>query len=49
MREVVEEGLRVTRPAPPQTYTHVRWRITGWVQPGAQVTAEFRAQLPEQD
>jgi uncharacterized repeat protein (TIGR01451 family) len=47
MREVVENGLRVMRPAPPQTYTHIRWRVGDWIQPGAQVTAEFRARLPE--
>jgi uncharacterized repeat protein (TIGR01451 family) len=47
MMEVIEEGLRVLRPAPPQNYTHIRWRIGGWIQPGAQVTAEFRARLPE--
>jgi len=28
-------------------YTHVRWTVGGWVQPGGQVTAEFRARLPE--
>ncbi|MGD2152027.1 MAG: hypothetical protein PVG79_02090 [Gemmatimonadales bacterium] len=44
--EVVVDGERVTRPAPPELYTHIRWLVTGWVQPGAQVTAEFRAQLP---
>ncbi len=47
MREVVENGLRVMRAAPPQTYSHIRWRVGGWIQPGAQVTAEFRARLPE--
>jgi uncharacterized repeat protein (TIGR01451 family) len=44
--EVVVDGERVMRPAPPEMYTHIRWLVTGWVQPGAQVTAEFRAQLP---
>lgn len=44
--EVVVDGKRVQRPAPPELYTHVRWTVRGWVAPGAQVTAEFRAHLP---
>lgn len=47
MIEVVENGERRNVPAPPRMYTHVRWTVEGWVQPGAQVTAEFRAELPE--
>ena len=47
MIEDVVDGERVTRPAPPEMYTHIRWMVPGWVQPGAQVTAEFRAQLAE--
>ena len=43
--EVTVDGKRVTRPAPPESYTHVRWTVLGWVQPDAQVTVEFRAQL----
>jgi uncharacterized repeat protein (TIGR01451 family) len=46
MIEEVIDGERVTRPAPPEMYTHIRWLVSDWVQPGAQVTAEFRAQLP---
>ncbi len=46
MIEEVVNGERVTRPAPPEMYTHIRWVVSGWVEPGAQVTAEFRAQLP---
>lgn len=46
MIEQVVDGTRVTRPAPPEIYTHIRWVVSGWVQPGAQVVAEFRAQLP---
>jgi len=46
MIEVVENGERRSIPAPPQMYTHVRWTLAGWVQPGAQVTAEFHAELP---
>ena len=44
--EEVIDGERVTRPAPPEMYTHIRWLVRDWVQPGARVTAEFRAQLP---
>ncbi|HEY7634890.1 MAG TPA: hypothetical protein VH763_05075 [Gemmatimonadales bacterium] len=40
-REV--NGHRIREPAPEDSYTHVRWRIAGWVQPGVQVTAQFRA------
>jgi uncharacterized repeat protein (TIGR01451 family) len=47
MIEVTDDaGQRRTMPAPPESYTHVRWTVTDWVQPGAQVTAEFRAELP---
>jgi uncharacterized repeat protein (TIGR01451 family) len=48
MRPVIEtvvDGKRVVRPAPPASYTHVRWTVLGWVQPAAHVTVEFRAQL----
>ncbi len=47
MIEEIVDGERVTRPASAQMYTHIRWMVPGWVQPGAQVTAEFRAQLAE--
>jgi uncharacterized repeat protein (TIGR01451 family) len=47
MIEVVENGERRSVPAPARMYTHVRWTVEGWIQPGAQVTAEFRAELPE--
>lgn len=46
MIEKVIDGELVTRPAPPDMYTHIRWLVSGWVEPDAQVTAEFRAQLP---
>jgi uncharacterized repeat protein (TIGR01451 family) len=42
-REV--NGRKVQEAAPPERYTHVRWRINGWVRPGAQVTAQFRARF----
>jgi uncharacterized repeat protein (TIGR01451 family) len=46
MEEVTDEnGRRVRRPAAPETYTHVRWTVQGWVNPGATVTAEFDARL----
>lgn len=43
--EVDVAGESVTRPAPADAYTHVRWTITGEVSPGAQVTARFRARV----
>lgn len=45
--EVEVAGEAVTRPAPADAYTHVRWTITGSVNPGAQVTARFRAVVAE--
>jgi len=45
MIEATVDGKTVQRPAPPEMYTHIRWMVEGWVEPGAQVTAEFRAQL----
>ncbi len=47
MIEEIVGGWRMVKPAPPERYTHIRWRVEGWVEPGAQVTAEFRAKLPE--
>ncbi len=49
MVQEIVDGERVMRPATPDEYTHIRWRIEGSVQPGAQVTAEFRAELPSKD
>ena len=43
--DVVENGKRVRHPAPPETYTDVRWTGRGWVRARAQVTSEFRLQL----
>ena len=43
--ETMVDGKRVTRPAAPASYTHVRWTVLGWVQPDAHVTVEFRAGL----
>lgn len=47
MIEVMEDGRPVLKPAPVERYTHIRWLVRGWVQPGAQVIAEFRARMPE--
>lgn len=47
MIEVEVDGARVMRPAPADMYTHIRWTIEGWLQPGARATAEFKARLPE--
>ena len=44
--ETVEvEGRQVVRPVDPARYTHVRWTLAGWVQPGATVTAAYEARL----
>lgn len=43
--QVQEAGQTVTRPAPADAYTHVRWIITGEVNQGAQVNARFRARV----
>ena len=48
MIEETVNGEKVVRPAPAEMYTHVRWLVTGWVQPGTEVTAQFRARLPEE-
>lgn len=48
MVEETVDGLPVQKPAPPELYTHIRWTVGGWVEPGAQIIAEFRAQLPGQ-
>lgn len=44
--DVVENGKKVRRPAPPDSYTDVRWTGRGWVKSRAQVVSEFRLQLP---
>jgi len=46
MEEIVFEGQTVLQPAPPETYTHIRWTLSGWLQPQAELTAEYRARLP---
>ena len=44
---VVIDGERVERPAPPETYTHIRWIVDGWVESEESVFAEFRAMAGE--
>lgn len=44
--EEVVDGQTVRRPAPQTMYTHIRWTVTGWLQPRARVTADFQARLP---
>jgi len=39
------ESPRMTRPVAAERYTHVRWMLAGWVQPGATVTASYDARL----
>lgn len=45
IEELVVEGRRVERPAPPERFTHVRFRIDGWVGPRAVVTAWYDVRL----
>lgn len=47
--EIETAGISRTQPAPAEAYTHVRWTITGEVNPGAQVTARFRARVAGDD
>lgn len=47
MIDELVDGIRVTKPAPPERYTNVRWRVEDWVQPEAQVTVEFRARMTQ--
>ncbi len=46
MIEQIVDGEVVHQPAPPDRYTHIRWQVQGWVPPGAEVVAAFRAKLP---
>lgn len=39
------DGKAVTRAVPPARYTHVRWTLAGWVNPGATVTAAYEARI----
>lgn len=42
---MVIDGRRTERPAAAARYTHVRWTVAGWVQPGTTVTAAFEARV----
>ena len=41
--EVEEAGETLSKPAPVELYTHVRWTVQGTVAPGEEVQALFRA------
>lgn len=45
METVMVDGKSVERAVAPERYTGVRWVVSGWVTPGATVTAEFEARL----
>ncbi len=45
METVMVDGKSVERAVAPERYTGVRWIVSGWVTPGAAVTAEFEARL----
>lgn len=46
MQKVVD-GKGVEVPAPPESYTHIRWIVRDWIEPGSTLTASFRTRLPE--
>lgn len=46
MIDAVVDGQHQQQPAPAEMYTHVRWTINGAVPKGAQVRAEYDAQVP---
>ena len=46
MIDAVVDGQHQQQPAPAEMYTHVRWTINGNVPKGAQVRAEYDAQVP---
>jgi hypothetical protein len=45
MIAVLEAGRRVQKPAPAESYTHIRWTVSGPLAAGAQVTAGFEAKV----
>ncbi len=45
MIAVMEAGRRVEKPAPAESYTHIRWTVSGPLAAGAQVTAGFQAEI----
>jgi uncharacterized repeat protein (TIGR01451 family) len=38
---VEENGRQVSRPAEPESYTHIRWTVADSIAPGARVTAQY--------
>ena len=46
MIDAVVDGQHQQQPAPAEMYTHVRWTIKGDVPKGAQIRAEYDAQVP---
>jgi uncharacterized repeat protein (TIGR01451 family) len=44
---VIENGRRVMKPAPREAYSHIRWTVSEPLAPGAQVTAEFEAEVSQ--
>ena len=44
--DVVEAGVTNRRPAPAESYTHVRWTVTGALDPQETVQAAFRVRIP---
>lgn len=46
MIDAVVDGQHQQQPAPAEMYTHVRWTIQGDVSKGAQIRAEYDAQVP---
>ena len=46
MIDAVVDGQHQQQPAPAEMYTHVRWTIGGAVPKGAQIRAEYDAQVP---
>ena len=46
MIDAVVDGRHEQQPAPAEMYTHVRWTVRGDVPKGAQIRAEYDAQVP---
>jgi len=44
---VLENGRRVSKPAPREAYSHIRWTVAEPMAPGAQVTAAFEAEVSQ--
>jgi uncharacterized repeat protein (TIGR01451 family) len=45
MVSLMDAGRRVEKPAPAQSYTHIRWTLSGPLESGAQVTAGFQTEV----